>query len=694
MDHVRGYVFQTIAIAGLCWLLTSPVVAETPTEALILAAGNTTEEVERYGLLVALGERDDLAPDLRRDLDVLLPIVDRWANGREKYWTTELKGRGAENGYLCAFLFPWLMNKETANEIAETSPLYPIWCIYRGRALIQVPIQIGRLSRSPEARKPYFDKGRQLLQVAKEAFPENRIVRMYLDEPIPWPAINPPDPKAPDWANHQRESLEKLADIITFWVEHRQAPDGQFGGGWGDDVEQWRQWATVLIGFEDPAVNAAQEKLSNGLFALPRMAKGYTDRVSDVEHTGEDSGDAGTAMMHIDPENPVWQARALTIGNLMETLWTATNDRGQLQFKSTYFSSGEVDASPRRACDTIFHPRAVQPALLYWQRTHDEKMTGLFSAWMDTWVDATARAERGKPAGVIPSAIHFPSGSVGGVGENWWLPEIKREGGEVYKWPSHMRMMTSTLLLTAHVTGDRKYLAPIESMAEVRRDYLADPVKDPAPGSKAWCGKHVEGLIDALGKYRILTGDNRYDDLLLADASGYVRFRLTGDRDQVTQGLAKTARGFGHDRAAYCEEVRWTDRVFGYHRRYPAHYLDPPLPRPNLGLLYSTVTGDFGNPMYFPMNAVRWKTIPQDIAVMVTDHSTIHLAAELYHFGDAPRAMGADLYLLDPGTYALTLAYDGNTDVQRFTVKESRSTVSFVLPPGKTTTLRITRAAD
>ena len=59
---------------------------------------------------------------------------------------------------------------------------------------------------------------------------------------------------------------------------------GQFGGGWGDDVEMWRHWATVLIGFEDPKVNAAQEKTASGLFALGRMAGGYTSRMSDVEH--------------------------------------------------------------------------------------------------------------------------------------------------------------------------------------------------------------------------------------------------------------------------------------------------------------------------------------------------------------------------------------------------------------------------
>ena len=34
---------------------------------------------------------------------------------------------------------------------------------------------------------------------------------------------------------------------------------------------------------------------------------------------------------------------------------------------------------------------------------------------MDTWVDAAERAERGKPAGIIPSAIHWPDGQAGGA---------------------------------------------------------------------------------------------------------------------------------------------------------------------------------------------------------------------------------------------------------------------------------------
>ncbi len=135
-------------------------------DSLIVKAGNTTDEVDRYNLLKALTTLPDIEEPLRADLDKLMPIVDRLANGRAKHLNGELtSGRGG--GYLASGLFAWLRNKETATEIDASSPLYPIWGIYRGRALIQAVVQIGRLSRSPEARKPYFDEARRLLTIAR-----------------------------------------------------------------------------------------------------------------------------------------------------------------------------------------------------------------------------------------------------------------------------------------------------------------------------------------------------------------------------------------------------------------------------------------------------------------------------------------------------------------------------------------------
>ena len=140
--------------------------------------------------------------------------------------------------------------------------------------------------------------------------------------------------------------------------------------------------------------------------ATPRKKPAKEDFTPEVASAPAPSGPGAT-----DGPWPCYRADAWRSGSTsqavaveLETLWTARNERGQLQFKSTYFSVDRVDAGAQRACDTVYHPRAVQPALLYWQRTGDERLGKLFAAWMDTWVDAAARAERGKPAGILPSA--------------------------------------------------------------------------------------------------------------------------------------------------------------------------------------------------------------------------------------------------------------------------------------------------
>jgi len=510
---------------------------------LIQQAGNAHDELDRLRLLRQVAARTDLDPALRADLDKVLPVVEQWANG--KAHPVADTNRAAENGYLCHFINsrvrPAAEGPVHPPEPAADSPLHPLWSFYRGRMLIWRVIQSGPLLRVKERREAYFNEGRRLLEEARRAFPENRVIRMYLDQPIPWPEslhgsadvskrpltqpISPAggeggrrpgegdaqqhsklsssgrsdfaDPQAPDWANLQREGLEKLADIIHWWIAERQLPDGQFGGGWGDDVEMCRWWTPVLIGFEDPVVNAAQERLSSGIFRQPHLKAGFTSRLTDVEHSNEDTTDTILPMMHLRPDDPLWKQRALRLAELMRQRWTGTNQHGFLQFRSIYFSVDRVDASPDRAFDTVYHPAVVQPALLYWQRTADPALTALFGQWLRLWVDATARGGNGKPAGVLPSAVRWPDGAIGLPGRPWWEPFSPGHNDALYNWPGACRLMTSTLLLAWYITGDESYLQPIRSMAEIRLRHLRNT--DPAPPRLRSLGRAPSGRV--LGRH-------------------------------------------------------------------------------------------------------------------------------------------------------------------------------------------------
>ena len=507
-----------------------------------------------------------------------------------------------------------------------------------------------------------------------KVFPDSPLVAMYLGKPVAPEKTYSAPPNAPEWAALQREGLERLADIVTWWIDHRMREDCQYGGGWGDDCEMWRWWVPVLIGFDDPKITAAQARFSKALMSQAHMKDGYTTQIFDVEHTAEDSADAITPMMHLQPDVPEWRDRGLRLADLMEHLWTGRNERGQLQFRGTYFSVNTVDPAPKRACDTVYHPRVVQPALLYWQRTRDAHLGKLFTAWLDTWVDATARSERGKPAGIIPSAIHWPDGAVGGLGEHWWDPE-NHDKDPLYVWPSAMGMMANSLLLAYHMTGDEKYLAPLRSMAKVRLDFLqSQPASALEPGSAAWCASKMRGLSDALAKYRVLTGSTEFDGLLAREDMPYLSFRQTRDMDKVVAALRRNAQALRVNFAGYTSEVRYTDRVLRFPALFQANGMFPDavagIDEPDPAILYATVTGDPGDAGYFPLNAVRWLTPPRDFAAMVTDSQSSRFKARLYQFGSAARTIDAELYLLRASTYAVTV-----TDAADKSELEHRSVV-------------------
>lgn len=664
---------------------------------LISRAGNTEVERQRFELLSQLKARNDLDPVLRADLEKLLPVIDLWANGKQNVVADP--SRAAENGYLCRFIDKKIQpaGKGAVHPppMSEGSPLRPIWAMYRGRMLIWRVIQSGPLVRVKESRDAYYNEARKLLEEAQKAFPENRVIRMYLGQPIPWPKERAYDalPEAPEWANLQRQGLEELADVIHWWIDNRQLADGQFGGGWGDDVEMWRWWTPILIAFEDPRVAAAQEKLSSGIFKQPHLKSGFTSRMTDVEHSNEDTTDTIQPMMFLAPDDPVWKGRATRLAELMRDRWTGRNERGQLQFKSIYFSVEKVDDTPGRAFDTVYHPSIVQPTLLYWQRTGDAELTKLFGEWLKVWIDATARAQNGKPAGVLPSTIHWPDGKVGTDGKPWWEPFDPGHNDALYNWPGASRLMTNTLLLTYHMTRDEQYLAPIRSMAAIRMRHDESKAKA-VPGTEIWCALKIRDFLpDTLAKYRFLTGDKQYDALLSADASGYVKYRLSGELKPLVWSLTKNARAFGSNWEAYTSEMRWTDRVISFTKNF-LQYLPEPAPMaPSPEILYTSASGDPGSPLVFPLNAVRWLTPPREIAALVTDSGRDRFVAELFHFGAQPRMMGAEFYLLKPGRYTVALQDEPGgkpRTIEELVVTGPRAAIRLSLPPRRLCTLRIT----
>lgn len=663
-------------------------------ESILQSAGQSEDEATRYELLASLLDHPELGEPLRMELESLLPTIDRWANGRERFWEPGDQPTAGEGGYLAGFfhlqVWPDLGAATFPPRVEAESPLYPIWALYRGRMLIWSGIQTGSFVNSEEGRETWFGEGRALMSVAFTAFPDNRVIGMYLDEPVVWDALEP-DSDAPAWANLQREATNKILDIVEFWIDERQASDGQFGGGWGDDVEMWRWWTPLLVAFDHSPIVDAQERLSTGIFALPRLEQGYSSILTDVEHSSEDSSDAISAMLLARPEDPIWEARADRISTMARDRWMARNERGFLQFLSTYFTPDTVSTNRAYACDTVYHTRALQPVLHRWQTSGDSETGALITDWLDTWVDAAARAERDKPAGVLPSAIHWPSGEVGGPGSNWWEPGCAQNEG-AFDFPSALSLLAEALVLAWHMSGDDHYLEPIRSMAELRRGYLESPPDSVEEGTADWVASRLARITDALVRYRAVSGDDAYDDLIVGRADGYVRYRLTGETEGLMADLTTMVESLRINQAGYTTEVRYTDRIRKFAGNYANHYAEEPLPTLNTDLLYEMLSGDLGDPLYFPQPAVRWATSPRDFAAWVTAADADEFEAEVYVF-DADRTVHATFPSLEPGSYAWTLECGEPWISGAFDVEPNGiGTAEISAPSRAACTLRVTTA--
>lgn len=655
---------------------------------LILKVGNTNDEKERALLLEHALKGSSYTTDEREVLEKLYFIADHWANGKEKYANPGLDGNES-NSYLCGFLKACKIDKFYFPQLEESNPFFPLIAFYRSRMLLANLIQHGGISMVPHIRDAYINESIRLFKISQQSFPENESIKSYLGNPMPWGDLAEANSNAPDWANHQRMALEKLTYLIHWWVDKRQISDGQFGGGWGDDVEMWRSWVPILFAFEDEKAILSQEKLFEGLYAIPRMERGYTTHFSDVEHTSEEYADPLTCMLNMQADNPVWEERAMLVLDYIENLWTGVNDRGNLQFKSTWFNVDRIDPDVKRACDSPYHTRLVQPLMLIWLRTGHQRIGKFLQSWLKTWVEATFTEEGGKPNGIIPTAIHWPDGKAHGTGENWWQPENYHT--PLYDYPSQQSSMYECFLQAFYMTKDESYLKPIRFIAELRLKGVGDGNSENYDeGSLEWCLSKLKGGIpQMLIKYRQITGDRSFDSILEKDAKGYERFIFDKNMNRLTQSMDALRKSLSLPEEFYTTEVRWTDRLFAFTGKYFNYILDEPIPSFDAGFLFSSLTGSIGGFKILPVFGVRWLTHPTDIAILTDTNSSVKFEARIFHFGNEPRKMGARFYNLENGAYQLNQTGKKPSQVE---ISAMNRTIEIELPVQKLVKISMVKA--
>ncbi len=585
-------------------------------------------------------------------------------------WATDKTGLSLfDHLHQSVMLYDAIVNSSSKN----MDPLFERALWYRGRTLYWLELERGGYN---EGRQ-----GREDLARMYELYPENKLVRMYNGEKIDtedeFDDISKPS-GAPEWAFVQWELTNRLKNIVDWWVNEQQAENGEFGGKFGDDVEILRWWSPLILSGDENTYKG-WKRLADGVWNSNKVYKGYAKNPSDVEHSSEFISDSAPLMVLFNDDKE-YQERLGYSARYFRDLWTGYNENGNRFFKSAWFSSTEVEMEEPKNRDVIYNGRAVKAVRYYHWKTNDPATESALIEWADSWYTVSQKTDKGKPKGVIPASVEFPTEIINGDGPTWYEANMF---WPYFDWRDGKAILDQ-LLFTWTFTGDDKYLEPIFQNLELVKEYQDDinKAENPyEPGSEGWAAYSLGnrgGFWNVVETWRILTGNTQYDALIAKYGEPYIKFRLTGDPSPLVSDMEEYLETVRYNNPMRTTEAIHTDRVFikGTNER-------------EAKVLLGMITGFAIDESASPYIAVSWENTTRDMTYLVSENDSTSLNVQLYNFGEANKAITMRPWQLRKGSYVLTESVEGVENSRNITVQKGGDRFDVSVPSLKLTEIKI-----
>lgn len=488
--------------------------------------------------------------------------------------------------------------------------------------------------------------------------PDDPVLKMYLGEQIPHPMPQSPAvADAPLWAVYQQETMRRMLSLIHWWVTVRQAPNGEMGGKYGDDVELLRWWLPAILGADDSTARLGYQRLADGVWNSGLLERGFSRQVDDVEHSAELFRDTHPGMFMINYGDPEYVERSMLSMQNFRDVWTGITPRGHRHFKSYYMSATEVLDQPPYGVDIPLNARAALPGLWAAWYNGNPTILKLFTEWATAWIEDAERTGNSKPRGIIPAAVSFKDDRIGGYSPEWYDPHLTYS---YYKWESlgHVSELYYQLAGMYGITGNKYFLQPVNDIAgimtEARKEGAGPQVMQ--KGSLDWAKKILmDGGVDKtsgnnpLGKVfalaKRLTGSVAYDTLIAAYGQPYNRYLLTGDKDELVKAMEQPLQALRYNYPLLTSEVKFTDRVYV----------------PGSEVLAGMYNGHFGRGYEYPALIASWKNTGTDVAVLVRKGNRTAAEVSLFNFG-TEKYVTMNTWQLEPGVYRIKTGIDKDDD--------------------------------
>lgn len=490
--------------------------------------------------------------------------------------------------------------------------------------------------------------------------PDNQIGREYWGDITygsqGWPAFEQPKPTdgTPLWAFRQVEDLKLVSKFINWWIDERQVPYGDFGGGISDDSDLTQQWpGLALMGVEPDKITDSLNRLTDASYRNGMFTDGLSTIVTDELHAYEEGINSNSEAMYLDYGDPLAVERLFTTVKALPRI-IDKNPAGHVHFNTNWYSGAMSYREGPWEWQKPYSFGVTHPAILIGDYNGDPTARATIIGLADGYL-----AHVGKD-GSYPNEIN-------------WRSDAER-GGTVLQG-SGAGGPFQVFWTAWKFTGDPKYLTPIEwRIAKNGIKSLSDI---------------NENALAALK----LDVDNKDAILKLAAKGGslerYAAWTLSGDKRYLE--------------ALYADEIQWASQHMYMHT--DGHWWSDRVEIPSDILQRSRLGGiAIKRTQMVPGHTVSWRfeggAKGEDVAILVKGADPKAFKVVAYNLTDKPVVARMTGWGVAPGQWTLSQGLDADGDDVLDGAGEIRSvafertkSVTLTLAPRQTTIVDMVLAA-
>ena len=306
--------------------------------------------------------------------------------------------------------------------------------------------------------------------------PDNALARAYWADidyrPENMPAFTQPVPPVgvPLWAFRQLEDLKLARRFVDWWIDNRQVPYGDFGGGISDDVDLTEQWpGLALMGVEPDKINASLRALDDAVYKNGMIVNGLGYITTDELHAYEEGLNVNAERLYLNWGEP------RTIERLMDNVHglqriILPNAQGHMHFASNWYGGRKIYREGPWEWQKPYSFTVMHGPMLIGLYNGNPAARGLVTGVIDGWLAHGKQAADGSWS--FPNEINWRSDAER-VGDGGGITTPLQAAWASYRF-----------------TGDTKYLRPLEArvaksgpgaLSEMNENAL-----DIAPQGGAW----------------------------------------------------------------------------------------------------------------------------------------------------------------------------------------------------------------